>query len=100
MTMTVDPLAAARAAALFVSHLSADAHPTRPEVTAVIRRAVRAHGGSRGCAADLAAAYGDCPELAARRMRWARHVVKELYGRPSGAAGCDRGPADGLSSAA
>jgi hypothetical protein len=43
---------------------------------AAIRRALRTHGGSRGRAADLAAAYGDHPELAAPRMRWALGVVE------------------------
>jgi hypothetical protein len=81
MIATVDPLTAARAAALFVSDMSAKAHPTRPEVATVIRNSVRTHGGSRGCAADVAAAYGDCPELAARRMRWARKVIEDLYRR-------------------
>ncbi|MDT4986302.1 MAG: hypothetical protein QOI74_396, partial [Micromonosporaceae bacterium] len=74
MIATIDRLAAARAAALFVSDLSAAGNPTGPEVADAISRAVRAHGGSGGCAADVAAAYGDYPEQAARRMCWARNV--------------------------
>jgi hypothetical protein len=84
MITTIDRLAAARAAALFVSDLSAKAHPTRREAAAVIRRSVRTHGGSRGCAADVAAAYGDYPDLAARRMCWARNVIENLYRRLPG----------------
>jgi hypothetical protein len=37
---------------------------------------VRVHGGSRGCAGEVAAAYGDYPEIAAARMRWARTLVE------------------------
>jgi hypothetical protein len=66
MITIIDRLAAARAAALFVSDLSAEAHPTRHEVTAVIKQALRSHGGIRGCAADVAAAYGDYPADVAR----------------------------------
>jgi hypothetical protein len=97
MTTTTDPLTSARAAALFLSDLSAAAHPTTAEVVAAIQRSLRTHGGSRGCAADLAAAYGDHPELAAPRMRWARSVVEDVYARRPTAmrtrhAGVDRRP--------
>jgi hypothetical protein len=81
MIATTDPLAAARATALFVSGLSATEQPSRTDVEAAIKHALRTHGGTRGCAADMAAAYGDYPELAAPRMRWARHVVEKLYQR-------------------
>jgi hypothetical protein len=83
MITTINRLAAARAAALFVSDVSAGARPTRSEVTVVIRNSLRTHGGSAGCAADLAAAYGDYPELAARRMRWALDIIDCLYERPA-----------------
>ncbi len=79
MIATVNPITAARAAALFVSDLSATGQPTGTEVTAAIRRALRTHGGSRGCAAEVAFAYGDNPELAAPRMRWARRIVNDRY---------------------
>ena len=83
MIATAGPLAAARAAALFVSHLSVTDDPTPAQVDAVIRHSLLTHGGSRGCAADVAATYGDYPELAAPRMRWARSVVANVYGRPA-----------------
>jgi hypothetical protein len=70
----------ARAEALFVSDLSAASHPSLPEAADAIRRAVRSHGGVRGCAAELAACYGEHPETAAPRMRWARQTVQDLYG--------------------
>ena len=82
MITTVGPLATARAAALFLSDLSVTDQPTSTRVEAAIRHSVRTHGGTRGCAADLAAAYGDHPELAAPRMRWARRVVDSLYPSP------------------
>ena len=80
---TTDPITAARAAALFVSDLSVTNQPTSAEVTAAIRHALRSHGGSRACAADVAATYGDYPELAAPRMRWARTVIEHVHQRPA-----------------
>jgi hypothetical protein len=81
MIATTSPLTAARAAALFVSDLSATDQPTDVLVHAAIKQALKTHGGARGCAADVAAAYGDYPELAALRMRWARRLVEDLYAR-------------------
>ena len=75
----VDMLSAARAEALFVSDASVTDHLTRQEVAALIRKAVLSHHGVRGCAAEVAAAYGNYPELAPLRMRWARAVVEPLY---------------------
>jgi hypothetical protein len=83
MIATTNPLTAARAAALFVSDLSVTAQPTGVLVEAAIRHALQTRGGARGCAADVAAAFGDYPELAARRMRWARRLVEDLYARPT-----------------
>src|SRR5919112_1227579 len=79
MTITTDPLTAARAEALFTSRLSTGSRPAYTVVDEAIRVAVRAHGGVRGSAADVAAEYGDHPELAVPRMRWARGVVEHLY---------------------
>jgi hypothetical protein len=70
---------AARAAALFASDLPAGSRPTAFAVEAAIADAVRSCGGTRGCVAIMAAAYGDCPETAAPRMRWARGVVLSAY---------------------
>ncbi|MEU4423437.1 hypothetical protein AB0F81_22650 [Actinoplanes sp. NPDC024001] len=71
---------AARASALFASTLQSGSRPTGSAVDAAIAEAVRACGGTRGCVAAMAAAYGDCPETAAPRMRWARSVVMTVYG--------------------
>ena len=79
MVRSRDLIVTARAEALFVSDLSADAQCSPDEVEAAICRAVRRHGGVRGCVAELAACYGQHPETAAPRMRWARETVSTLY---------------------
>ena len=71
-------LLAARAQAPFTSDLSALSEHTQAEVAAAITRAFRVHGGIGGCAAEVAAAYGEYPETAARRMRWARAVIQGI----------------------
>ena len=68
-------LLAARAEALFTSDLSVRREYTRIEVATAIRHAIGTHNGIRGCAGEVAAAYGEHPETAARRMRWARAVI-------------------------
>jgi Arc/MetJ family transcription regulator len=81
----IDELAATRAEALFVSPLSATTRPDRHQVEVAVRDAVRVHGG-RGCAAEMAAEYGEHPDDAVRRMRWARAVVAEVYDCPPNTA--------------
>ncbi len=44
----------------------------------MINASVRRYGGVRGCAAEMAGAFGDCPEAAVRRMRWACEVALTL----------------------
>jgi hypothetical protein len=64
-----------RAEALFASHLQAD----DVKDTAVVDRAVTdllRRNGSRGCSARMAYEFGEHPDLAAQRMRWARRVVR------------------------
>jgi hypothetical protein len=79
MTVTTTPLlAAARAEALFTSQLATGSRPTFAVLDTAIRVAVRAFG-VRGCAGQVAAEYGDHPELAVPRMRWAREVVDRAY---------------------
>ncbi|MBG0568870.1 hypothetical protein [Actinoplanes aureus] len=79
MTTETTMLTAARAEALFTSRLATGSRPGHDVVEDAIRVAVRAHGGVRGCAGDVAAEYGDHPETAVPRMRWARELVDELY---------------------
>ncbi|HSV66527.1 MAG TPA: hypothetical protein VLJ59_11550 [Mycobacteriales bacterium] len=83
LTLSVTPslsLTVARAEALAVSPVCRADHLDRAAADAAIRASVRAHGGTRGCAAALAQAFGDHPETAGPRMRWARHTVESLYG--------------------
>jgi hypothetical protein len=71
-----DLFATTQAEALFASGMSASTDPTLAEVRAAIRQALCAHGGTRGCAGEVAATFGDYPEVAVPRMRWARRVVR------------------------
>jgi hypothetical protein len=63
-----------RCEALFVSALQRSDSPTPADVQQAVRRAVR-DLGSRGCAARVAQEFGDHPETAVERMRWARQVI-------------------------
>jgi hypothetical protein len=78
MNATIDSVTTARAAALFVSNLSATTCATDAEIAAAITGSLRSHGGTRSCEAEVAAVYGDYPELAAGRMRWALDTVCRL----------------------
>ena len=73
MISTVEDLAAE---ALFVSDLQPSECPgcgaVEEAVTAMILRY-----GSDGCAAGMAAEFGDHPEGAVRRMRWVREALRE-----------------------
>jgi hypothetical protein len=59
------------AEALFVSSLQPSDLPTFDEVVAAIDVSMQTHGGASGCVDAFAAEYGEHPEEAARRMRWA-----------------------------
>ena len=65
---------AARADALFASALQRSDEPSPGQVRRAIAVAVAAYGGS-GCAARVAQAFGEHPETAVTRMRWARTMV-------------------------
>ena len=56
---------------LFTSPLQPSQQPTAAEVHAAIRLGLRTHHGVRGCAAAVAVEYGEHPETAVARMRWA-----------------------------
>jgi hypothetical protein len=78
-----DRLRTTRAFALFTSLIPTGSRPTRAEVDRAIVAAIRTWGGSAGCVAEVAYAYGERPETSAPRMRWARTIVTELYARRS-----------------
>ena len=67
--------------ALFVSVLQRSDEPSVVQVRQAIAAAVRAHGG-RGCAQRVAQEFGDHPETAVARMRWARAVAGEVLVSP------------------
>ena len=68
-------ISTARADALFVSALQRSQQPSATQIRYAIATAIREFG-ARGCATRVAQEYGDHPELAALRMRWARAVVE------------------------
>ena len=67
--------------ALFASMLQRSDEPSAGQVRMAAAAAMRAYGG-RGCAERVAQEFGDHPETAVARMRWARGVVSELSAAP------------------
>jgi len=79
-------LSTTRADALFASALQPSGDPSAAQVRQAIAAAVRAFG-ARGCAARVAQAYGEHPETAVPRMRWARAAAAAASGgAPAGPA--------------
>ena len=76
---------AVRADALFASMLQRSDGPSAGQVRKAIAAAVRAYGGS-GCVQRVAQEFGDHPETAADRMRWALGVVGEVFAARPGPA--------------
>ena len=81
--------------ALFVSVLQGSERPDAGQVRTAIAAAVRAYGGG-GCAQRVAQEFGDHPETAVARMRWARAdltrigLVRALQHRHEQGVGPDR----------
>jgi hypothetical protein len=65
--------------ALFVSSLQRSDDPSAAQVQHAIATAVREFGG-QGCAGQVAQEFGDHPEAAVARMRWARALASEAFG--------------------
>jgi hypothetical protein len=65
--------------ALFVSMLQRSDRPNASQARQAIASAVRAYGG-RGCAGRVAQEFGDHPETAVVRMRWALAMAREVLG--------------------
>jgi hypothetical protein len=59
------------AQALFVSCLQPSDQPTPIEAAFAVREALLRYGGVAGCAAAVASEYGERPDTAPARMRWA-----------------------------
>ena len=96
----------ARADALFASVLQISDEPSAVQVKQAIDAATSTLG-DLGCAAKVAQEFGEHPETAVTRMRWARAEVAGVFGgaeadlgyiprhaRPSGACPAPRLPLD------
>ena len=73
------PISGARADALFASPLQRSYEPSAGQVRQAIAMTIGAHG-ARGCAARVAQAYGEHPDTAIVRMRWALAAVASAFG--------------------
>jgi hypothetical protein len=73
-------LDAARADALFASALQISDEPSAVQVRQAIDVATSMLG-DLGCAARVAQEFGEHPETAVTRMRWARAEVAGVFGR-------------------
>ena len=71
-------ISAVRADALFVSALQRCEHPNAGQVRQAVAAAIRAYGQC-GCAERMAQEFGDHPETAVTRMRWARELISEAF---------------------
>ncbi len=71
-------IGAVQADAVFVSGLQRRDEPSAGQVRQAVAAAVRAFGCS-GCAGRVAQEFGDHPETAVIRMRWARGVALEAF---------------------
>jgi len=72
-------VSASRADALFASALQRSEEPNAGQVRQAVAAAINAFG-DLGCAARVAQAYGEDPETAVTRMRWARTAVVGAFG--------------------
>ena len=73
-----------RCEALFASELQRSDDLTAQAVSHAISRTVQELGLS-GCASRMAQEFGDHPEAASERMRWARQLIGDLPGSPPAA---------------
>jgi len=68
-----------RAAALFASSLQCSDQPSATQIRQAVLTATSTLGRT-GCAAQVAQEYGEHPETAPARMRWARAAVAGAFG--------------------
>jgi hypothetical protein len=74
-------IGAVQADAVFVSGLQRSDDPSVGQVRQAAAAAIEAYGSS-GCAGRAAQEFGDHPETAVIRMRWARAVAHEAFAEP------------------
>lgn len=66
------------AEAVFASTLQPSEHPNAQQVTAAVRDSLRRNGGRHGCTSLCATEYGEHPDTAPARMRWALTLTNHL----------------------
>jgi len=71
-----------RADAVFASWLQRGDEPSAGQVRQAVAAAIAAFGYP-GCAERVAQEFGDHPETAVIRMRWARAVAREAFANSS-----------------
>ena len=76
LSMQESSIRAVWADALFVSVLQGCDQPSAGQVQQAVARTVGVFG-ERGCAEWVAQEFGDHPETAVARMRWARELAAE-----------------------
>ena len=74
LTVTRLNVSDTRCLALFASGLQPSEAPTAETAAQAINRAIQ-RLGVRGCVARMAQEFGDHPDAAAARMRWARQLA-------------------------
>ena len=79
--MTYLSVSAVRADAVFVSGLQRRDEPSAGQVRQAVAAVIRAFGHP-GCAGRVAQEFGEHPETAVIRMRWARAVAREAFAVP------------------
>ena len=79
--MAYPSIRSVRADAVFVSGLQRCDEPTEGQVRQAVAAAVQAFGWS-GCAGRVAQEFGDHPETAVIRMRWALGLAREAFADP------------------
>jgi hypothetical protein len=80
-------LSATRVDALFASPLQRSDDPGARQVQQAVAAAIAAYGGP-GCVARVAQSFGEHPETAITRMRWARAMVAGAFGSARPALAC------------
>jgi hypothetical protein len=76
-----DPsIAVVRTDALFVSAVQRSDELRAIQVREAVAAAVRRYG-PQGCAERVAEEFGDHPDIAAARMRWARRQIAQVFGK-------------------
>ena len=71
-----------RAEALFASPLQPSGPPTPDQVRRAVTMTLQRLGAT-GCAVQAAGEFGDHPDTAVARMRWALATINEVYPAPS-----------------